>query len=122
MGTAHFARCRSDDGRAVSHSSGASGHLKGYQQFWFWPTLCGPALSALAREYPRLELRFDVEDRLIDLVTEGVDLDIRVGDNIGDNLIACQLAPNRRILCASPIFYSATAHPKPSVNSPVLPV
>lgn len=41
-----------------------------------------PALSALALQYPQLELRFDVQDRLVDLVNEGVDLDIRVGDDI----------------------------------------
>ncbi len=41
-------------------------------------------------------------DRLVDLVNEGVDLDIRVGDDIAPNLIARQLAANHRVLCASP--------------------
>ncbi len=44
------------------------------------------------------------EDRLVDLVNEGVDLDIRVGDDIAPNLIARQLAANHRVLCASPQF------------------
>ncbi|RYC25577.1 LysR substrate-binding domain-containing protein [Yersinia pseudotuberculosis] len=88
------------------------GTLRVISSFGFGRRFVAPALSALAREYPRLELRFDVEDRLIDLVTEGVDLDIRVGDNIGDNLIACQLAPNRRILCASPDFLQRYGTPK----------
>ncbi len=39
-------------------------------------------------------------DRLVDLVNEGVDLDIRVGDDIAPNLIARQLAANHRVLCA----------------------
>jgi DNA-binding transcriptional LysR family regulator len=38
----------------------------------------------------------------VDLVNEGVDLDIRVGDDIAPNLIARQLAANHRVLCASP--------------------
>ena len=37
-----------------------------------------------------------------DLVNEGVDLDIRIGDDIAPNLIARKLATNYRILCASP--------------------
>lgn len=64
----------------------------------------GRQLSALAKAYPQLELRFDVEDRLVDLVNEGVDLDIRIGDDIAPNLIARKLATNYRILCASPEF------------------
>lgn len=46
-------------------------------------------------------------DRLVDLVNEGVDLDIRVGDDIAPNLIARKLATNHRILCASPQFLAA---------------
>jgi LysR family transcriptional activator of dmlA len=37
-----------------------------------------PALSELAERYPRLDIRLDVHDRLVDLIAEGVDLDIRV--------------------------------------------
>lgn len=48
----------------------------------FGRQVVAPALSALAKAYPQLELRFDVEDRLVDLVNEGVDLDIRIGDDI----------------------------------------
>lgn len=71
-----------------------------------------PALSALAKEYPQLELRFDVEDRLVDMVNEGVDLDIRIGDDIAPNLIARKLATNYRILCASPEFVARHGVPK----------
>jgi Transcriptional regulator len=71
-----------------------------------------PALSALAREYPQLELRLDVSDRLVDLVSEGFDLDIRIGDDIAPNLIARKLADNQRILCASPAYLQRHGVPK----------
>ncbi|EFE96159.1 D-malate degradation protein R [Serratia odorifera] len=71
-----------------------------------------PALSVLATQYPRLELRLDVSDRLVDLVSEGFDLDIRVGDDIAPNLIARKLADNRRILCASPAYLARHGMPK----------
>nr|WP_211113534.1 LysR family transcriptional regulator [Azospirillum endophyticum] len=63
-----------------------------------------PALAALADLYPELELRFDVSDRLTDLVGEGIDLDIRIGNTIAPQLIARRLAGNRRILCAAPAY------------------
>lgn len=87
------------------------GALRIISSFGFGRRVVAPALSALSREYPQLEIRFDVEDRLIDLVNESVDLDIRVGDDIAPDLIARRLATNRRVLCASPKFLSR--HPAP---------
>ncbi|STR34881.1 LysR family transcriptional regulator [Klebsiella grimontii] len=80
------------------------GTLRIISSFGFGRRVVAPALSELARSYPQLEIRFDVADRLVDLANEGVDLDIRVGDDIAPNLIARQLATNHRILCASPEF------------------
>ncbi len=58
------------------------GALRIISSFGFGRRVVAPALSALSREYPQLEIRFDVEDRLIDLVNESVVLGIRVGDDI----------------------------------------
>jgi LysR family transcriptional activator of dmlA len=71
-----------------------------------------PALSELAERYPRLDIRLDVHDRLVDLIEEGVDLDIRVGNAIAPNLIAKPLARNRRVLCASPAYLARRGTPK----------
>lgn len=87
------------------------GTLRIISSFGFGRRVVAPALSELARSYPQLEIRFDVADRLVDLANEGVDLDIRVGDDIAPNLIARQLATNHRILCASPEFIAR--HPVP---------
>lgn len=71
-----------------------------------------PALSELAVRYPQLDIRLDVHDRLIDLVAEGVDLDIRVGNSIAPHLIAKPLARNRRVLCASPEYLEERGRPR----------
>ncbi|EET1042809.1 LysR family transcriptional regulator [Escherichia coli] len=89
--------------------------------FGFGRQVVAPALSALAKAYPQLELRFDVEDRLVDLVNEGVDLDIRIGDDIAPNLIARKLATNYRILCASPEFIAQHGAPKHLTDLSALP-
>ena len=88
------------------------GMLRIISSFGFGRRVVAPALSALAKAYPQLELRFDVEDRLVDMVNEGVDLDIRIGDDIAPNLIARKLATNYRILCASPEFVAQHGTPK----------
>nr|WP_218583943.1 LysR substrate-binding domain-containing protein [Pseudomonas akapageensis] len=71
-----------------------------------------PALSELSVRYPALDIRFDVFDRLVDLIDEGFDLDIRIGDNIAPNLIAKLLAENSRILCAAPEYLARQGEPR----------
>lgn len=88
------------------------GMLRIISSFGFGRRVVAPALSALAKQYPQLELRFDVADRLVDLANEGVDLDIRIGDDIAPNLIARKLGTNYRILCASPAFLARYGTPK----------
>ena len=97
------------------------GTLRIISSFGFGRRVVAPALSALALQYPQLELRFDVQDRLVDLVNEGVDLDIRVGDDIAPNLIARQLAANHRVLCASPQFLAHHPPPKQLSDLAALP-
>ncbi|EAO0164606.1 LysR family transcriptional regulator [Salmonella enterica] len=97
------------------------GALRIISSFGFGRRVVAPALSALSREYPQLEIRFDVEDRLLDLVNESVDLDIRVGDDIAPDLIARRLASNQRVLCASPAFLSCYPVPRQLSDLTTLP-
>jgi LysR family transcriptional activator of dmlA len=78
------------------------GMLRVCSSFGFGRNIVAPALSHLAEAYPALQIRFEVFDRLVDVGAEGFDLDIRVGDEMAPHHIARQLAPNHRVLCASP--------------------
>ncbi|WDY56787.1 LysR substrate-binding domain-containing protein [Pseudomonas sp. PSKL.D1] len=73
--------------------------------------MVAPALAELAVRYPGLDIRLDIQDRLVDLVEEGVDLDIRVGNDISPHVIAKPLAKNHRVLCASPEYLDARGTP-----------
>jgi len=72
--------------------------------FGFGRNYVAPALAELAVAYPDLEVRFDVFDRVVDIVSEGFDLEIRVGDDIPGQHISRQLVANRRIICATPEY------------------
>jgi DNA-binding transcriptional LysR family regulator len=54
--------------------------------------------------YPNIDLNIDLNDRQIDLVEEGFDLAIRVGDLQDSNLIARKLGVVRMATCASPEY------------------
>lgn len=71
-----------------------------------------PAISELAARYPSLEIRLELVDRPVDLIGEGVDLDIRVGEVHEPNLIAHKILLSSRILCAASVYLERRGHPK----------
>ncbi|PBQ05042.1 LysR family transcriptional regulator [Pseudomonas congelans] len=88
-----------------------SGLLRVVSSQGFGRRFVAPALSELAARYPKLDIRLDIQDRLVDLVEEGVDLDIRVGNEIAPQLRARHLASNWRVLCASPGYLNLHGTP-----------
>jgi len=71
----------------------------------------GPALSQLAKQYPSMEIQFELLDRPVDLIGEGFDLDIRVGTVTDPGLIARRIATNYRILTAAPSYVARYGQP-----------
>jgi DNA-binding transcriptional LysR family regulator len=61
-----------------------------------------PALPAFLAEYPELQLQMSEGDRLVDLVREGIDCVLRVGDLQDGAMIARRVAMLTEVTCASP--------------------
>lgn len=80
--------------------------------FGFGREHVGPALSALHDLYPDLRIRLDLVDRVVDIIGEGFDMEIRIGNDLSENLIARHLAKNHRILCASPEYLKRRGYPE----------
>jgi LysR family transcriptional activator of dmlA len=89
-----------------------SGQVRICSSFGFGRNLVAPAIAKLVATYPGLQVRFEVFDRLVDIVAEGFDLDVRVGDDIAPHLIARRLMDNRRVLCAAPAYLARHGIPK----------
>jgi LysR family transcriptional activator of dmlA len=53
----------------------------------------------------------ELYDRLVDLVEEGFQLDIRIGRVHESNVIARRIACNRRVLCAAPAYLARFGTP-----------
>ncbi|MEX5714015.1 LysR substrate-binding domain-containing protein [Serratia ureilytica] len=90
------------------------GMLRVVSSFGFGRRFVAPALSALARQYPQLELRLDVSDRLVDLVSEGFDLDIRIGDDIAPILLRASWRTTSAYCALRRRTCSATGRRKPA--------
>ncbi|MDM0032473.1 LysR family transcriptional regulator [Variovorax sp. J22P271] len=80
-----------------------AGTLKIQAPFGFGRQHVAPIVSDFHRMYPRIQVLLHLSDRpLVD--TTGMDLVIHIGDVKESSWIAHVLAPNRRILCASPTY------------------
>lgn len=63
-----------------------------------------PLIPEFLTLHPRLKVHLDLSDQMRDLASEGFDLAIRIGEMKDSNLVARRLAPNLRVLCASPEY------------------
>jgi len=70
-----------------------------------------PALSKFARAFPEVEVQLHLSDRPVNLVEQGFDASVHLGEPPDARLTARKLAPNRRLLCASPAYLRRAGEP-----------
>ena len=71
-----------------------------------------PLIPRFAERYPKIELALSLSDRSINLIDEGFDLAVRIAELKDSSLAARKLAPNRRVVCASPAYLREHGEPK----------
>jgi len=71
-----------------------------------------PLVPRFAERYPNVKLALSLSDRNVNLVEEGFDLAIRIADLEDSSLAARRLAPNRRVVCASPEYLRRHGTPR----------
>jgi DNA-binding transcriptional LysR family regulator len=70
-------------------------------------------IAELNQQYPELDIELVLEDRLVDLVREGIDVAIRItGEAPDSGLVYRRLAPNRQVMCASPAYIEKRGLPR----------
>ena len=73
-----------------------------------------PALPAFRRQHPRLSMDLRLSDHYVDLVEDGIDIAIRIGEPADSRLLSRKLAPLRFCCFASPAYLAergTPAHP-----------
>jgi DNA-binding transcriptional LysR family regulator len=71
-----------------------------------------PLVPKFAERYPDVQLALSLSDRAVNVVEEGFDLAIRIADLADSSLAARKLAPNRRVVCASPAYLRRHGTPR----------
>lgn len=71
-----------------------------------------PLIPQFAARYPDVQLALSLSDRSVDLVQDGFDLAIRIAALTDSSLAARKLAPNHRVVCASPDYLRRHGAPR----------
>ena len=77
----------------------------------FTPRKLITPIADFMNKWPGVDVRLSMGDRMVDLVNEGFDVAIRIGNLPDSALIARQLAPAEMVLVASPGYLEAAGAP-----------
>ncbi|MBP7790420.1 MAG: LysR family transcriptional regulator, partial [Zoogloea sp.] len=90
----------------------ASGHIKVSAPAGFGRRHVAPVVRDFLAANPEVTCSLDLSDRLVDLVNEGVDCSIRIGELSDSSLVSVRLADNRRVVVASPVYLARSGVPE----------
>jgi DNA-binding transcriptional LysR family regulator len=77
------------------------------------PFVLGDVLGPLIRAHPNLKLEVIATDRLIDIVEEGFDAGIRLGESLSEGMVAVKIKPRLRlVVVGSPEYFNSRSLPK----------
>jgi DNA-binding transcriptional LysR family regulator len=71
-----------------------------------------PHLASFMARFPDIELDLHLTDAFIDIIRDGFDLAIRIGELQDSSLVARKLAADTRVLCAAPTYLANAGKPK----------
>nr|WP_297353578.1 LysR family transcriptional regulator [uncultured Caldimonas sp.] len=118
-GEAFYERCRrilADLEDAESALSTAKGNPRGVLRLDLHGTHAAriilPRVQEFRRRYPHIELKISSGDRLVDLVSEGVDCVVRAGRPRDSSLVMRRLALMPEVVCASPAYLEEFGVPR----------
>lgn len=96
----------------TSHIRQPSGRLRVDLPAAFGRQRILPILLEITRQYPELALTVTFSERFVDLIEEGIDLVIRIGELADSSgLVARRLTTQKLVICASPDYLKLRGEP-----------
>ncbi|NIB43077.1 LysR family transcriptional regulator [Pseudomaricurvus alkylphenolicus] len=75
-----------------------------------------PVMPLFRAQFPQLKFSLQITPVMVDLVAEGVDVALRMGELKDSSLVARKLCESRRIICASPDYLAIYGEPKKAAD------
>jgi len=70
-----------------------------------------PALPGFRKLYPKVTIDLRLSDQITDIIEQGIDIAVRIGDLADSRLLSRRLAPHRLCAFASPAYLAARGTP-----------
>jgi len=90
----------------------ASGYLKITAPAGFGRRHVAPLVPRFMALHPDVNVSLNLSDRVVDIINEGYDCAVRVGDLPDSSLVSVRLADNRRLCVATPTYLKRAGTPK----------
>ena len=90
----------------------ASGFLRITAPAGFGRRHVAPLVPRFLALHPDVNVSLNLSDRVVDIVNEGVDCAVRVGDLPDSSLVSVRLADNRRLCVATPAYLKRAGTPQ----------
>jgi DNA-binding transcriptional LysR family regulator len=90
----------------------ATGHLRVTAPAGFGRRHVAPLVPRFVAQHPEVSLSLHLADRVVDIVNEGFDCAVRVGELPDSSLVSLRLADNRRLCVAAPAYLERAGAPQ----------
>ncbi|MEX8498144.1 LysR family transcriptional regulator [Leptothrix ochracea] len=90
----------------------ASGHLRITAPAGFGRRHVAPLVPKFLALHPEVSISLNLSDRVVDIVNEGFDCAVRVGELQDSSLVSLRLADNRRLCVATPAYLARAGTPQ----------
>jgi DNA-binding transcriptional LysR family regulator len=107
-----LADLESAEAAAAERSARATGHLLISAPAGFGRHHVAPLIPSFAAEHRDVTVTLNLNDRVVDLIGEGVDVAIRIATLEDSNLVSLKLADNRRVVVGTPAYLQRHGVPK----------
>jgi DNA-binding transcriptional LysR family regulator len=89
----------------------ATGHLAISAPAGFGRQHVAPLIPSFLSEHREVTLTLNLNDRVVDLIGEGIDVAIRIADLTDSGLVGIKLADNKRVVVAAPSYIKRHGRP-----------
>lgn len=119
IGRNYYQRCKEIVRQVEEAEAGAEilrgspkGSLKVSAPLWFGAFSLAPIVSDYLLQYPEVNINLDLSDRFVDIIDEGFDVAIRIGELEDSMYIARKLSLFELTICASPAYLARAGMPR----------
>ncbi len=118
IGQNYFDHCKQILAQVADAEAGAEamgsrpkGHLRVNASIWFGSLTLAPVVCDYLKQYPDVDIELSLTDRYVDIVDEGFDVAIRIGELKDSSLLARKLTMFEVAICASPEYLAKAGVP-----------